>query len=96
MTRSIEELKEEISLEEVLIECGARFQNGGWRQNEVPFFCFAHPNYNTPAASMNPLKGVWNCYSCGAGGSIIDAAMLHVGTTSVQKACEWLESEFLL
>ena len=92
---TLDELKEEVSLEEVLIECGARFVNG-WNSAEQVFYCPFHYNVNTPAASMNPLKQVFNCHSCGASGSIIDAGMLHIGTRNVAKVCEWLESEFIL
>jgi DNA primase len=98
MTYTIDELKDELSLEDVLIECGAEFEMSsgsyGWR-SEVPFFCPFHLNTNTAAASMNTLKGVWHCYSCGAGGSVIDAAMLHLDTQSVSEAASWLEVTFL-
>ena len=98
MNYTLDEIKDSVSLEEVLLEVGAEFETSsgsyGWR-SEVPFFCFVHLNVNTAAASMNTLKGVWNCYSCGAGGSVIDAAMYYLDTKSVTEAAEWLEERFL-
>lgn len=95
MTYSIDELKAEIDIRDVLEGCGAVIQNG-WQQNEQPMFCPFHLNRNTPAASVNHMRGVFYCYSCGAGGSVVDAAMLHLGTKDVREACDWLEEEFLL
>jgi len=95
MTYTIDELKDAISIEDVLLECGAIVQEGLWEQNEVPIYCPFHLNTNTPAASMNRLKGVFFCYACDAGGSVIDAAMLHLDTQSVGEAASWLETEFM-
>jgi DNA primase len=98
MTYTIDELKEELSIEDVLIECGAEIETStgyGWR-SEVPIFCPFHLNTNTAAASMNTLKQVFHCYSCGAGGSVIDAALLHLGPdTTIGEAASWLEMTFL-
>ena len=98
MTYTIDELKDELSLEDVLLECGAEIDTSsgsyGWR-SEVPIFCPFHLNSRTSAASMNTLKQVFFCYSCGAGGSVIDAAMLHLDTQSVSEAASWLEVTFL-
>jgi hypothetical protein len=66
----LEDIKAECSIEEVLIECGAVFDSPGqygWR-SEIPFLCPFHPNTRTPAASMNTMKGLFNCYACGASG----------------------------
>lgn len=94
-TYTLDEIKDAVSVEDVLLECGAIVQEALWGSNEVPFYCPFHLNTNTPAGSMNRLKGVWHCYSCGAGGSVIDAAMLHLDTQSVGEAASWLEVEFL-
>jgi CHC2-type zinc finger protein len=93
----LEDLKAEISLEDVLIECGAEFETGtgyGWR-SEVPFKCPFHYNVNTAAAEMNTMKGVFHCFACGAGGTVIDAALLHLQTSDIKEAAAWLEEEFL-
>lgn len=93
--RSIDELKDEITIEEVLVAAGAEFDlSRGWN-DEQPFYCPFHPNVNTPAASMNLMKGVFNCYACDASGSIIDAAMLYLDTKSIQEAKDWLDETFL-
>lgn len=31
-----------------------------------------------PAASANIMKGLYHCYACGFGGSVIDVAMKHL------------------
>lgn len=93
----LDDLKAEISIEDVLLECGAELEPShgyGWR-SEVPFYCPFHLNRNTAAGTMNTMKGLFHCYSCGASGSVIDAAMLHLETKSVTEAAEWLQSEFL-
>ena len=97
----LEDLKAEVSIEDVLIEAGAEFESGGqygWR-SEVPFKCPFHYNVNTPSAEMNTMKGVFFCFSCGAGGSVIDAALLHLELTNtsenIKVAAQWLEDEFL-
>jgi hypothetical protein len=95
-TLDADDLKAEISLEEVLLECGAEFETGGqygWR-SEVPFKCPFHPDSN-PSAEMNTMKGLFHCFSCGVGGTVIDAAMLHLETKDYKVAARWLEDEFL-
>lgn len=94
---TLDELKDLISIEDVLLECGAEFESAGqygWR-SEVPVFCPFHRNVNTAAASMNTMKGVFHCHGCGAGGSIIDAALLHLLTDDISEAAAWLEDRFL-
>ena len=48
---------------------GVREQPG----DEWQCFCFSpeHDNRNTPSASVNVRKGLWVCYSCGRGGSVV-------------------------
>lgn len=48
---------------------GVREQPG----DEWQCFCFSpeHDNRNSPSASVNVRKGLWVCYSCGRGGSVI-------------------------
>lgn len=92
--RTIAELKEEISIEAVLLACGAEIQTGSWT-TELPVYCPFHHNVNTPAGSVNPTKGLYRCYSCGVGGSIIDLALLHLQTESIPEAMDWLEGTFL-
>lgn len=91
----IDELKEEIDLEEVLVEIGAIFPGGAYGAVERPFLCPFHHNTDTPAASYNPLKQLFNCFNCGASGSVIDAAMLHLATNDMQEARRWLEELFI-
>ena len=92
-TLTIDELKERVSIEEVLIECGARVQTQAWG-SDLPVWCPFHLNQDTPAGSVNLTKGLYHCFGCGAGGSVIDLALLHLSTTSIKEACDWLEETF--
>lgn len=61
-------------------------------------FCPFHENKNTPAMSIDDSKGLWKCFGCGVGGSIIDFWMLHHGMNpkdsgSFGEAIEGLASE---
>jgi DNA primase len=93
--RTIDELKADISIEAVLEYCGARVEGGGWGGQNIPVFCPFHLNEATPAGSMNVMKGVYYCFACGASGSVIDLAMLHLNTKSIPEAMDWLERTFL-
>lgn len=94
----IEELKDQIGMEEVLLHLGAEIQQIGWG-DEAPVYCPFHPNRRTPAGSFNRLKQLYHCFGCEAGGDIIRVAQTHLGRegqpSSVNDACEWLEREFL-
>lgn len=92
--REIDELKADISIEEVLVACGGRIQTSAWGQN-LPVWCPFHINEDTPAGSVNVMKGVYFCFACEAKGSVIDLALLHLGTKSIAEACNWLEETFL-
>lgn len=92
--RSLDDIKAEVSIEDVLIEAGARIQTSAWTQDQ-PVWCPFHLNTDTPAGSMSLVKGVYFCFGCGVGGSVIDVAMAHLGTDSVKDAADWLEDTFL-
>lgn len=92
--RSIAELKEEVSIEAVLIDAGADIRTQSWGEN-TPVFCPYHIHDNdTPSGSMNSLKGLYYCFACGASGSVIDLALLKPGIDSIKEACDWLEGTF--
>lgn len=41
-------------------------------EGEAQFFCLAHDNQNSAAASLNLTTGLWTCFSCDAKGDAID------------------------
>jgi DNA primase len=91
--RTIEELKADVAIEAVLEYAGARFQMQSWGEN-TPVWCPYHINEDTPAGSMNVLKGVYNCFACGVSGSVIDLALQQPDVDSIPKAMDWLEETF--
>lgn len=93
--RSLDDIKAEVSIEDVLLEAGAEIQLSAWTQDQ-PFYCPFHLHaHDTPSGSMSVVKNVFFCFACGAGGSVIDAAMLHLQTESITEAADWLEETFL-
>jgi DNA primase len=92
--RTLDDIKAEVGIEDVLLECGAIIDTRSWH-GETTIYCPFHPNHNTPAASFNAMKGVFYCHACEAGGSIIDAALLYLQTDKVPEAVEWLTDTFL-
>lgn len=89
----IDDLKDEIEIEDVLLEAGAVM--GARNGDEQAVFCPFHPNTRTPAGSVNHRKQLYTCYSCGSGGDIISLAKLHLDTEDTHEAIEWLHQEFL-
>ena len=93
MSDLVEELKDRLSIETVLIACGARLEPS-WSSAEIQVFCPFHPNVNTPAGSANIVKQLYYCYACEAKGDIISIARLHLRQEgqddSFQAALRWL------
>jgi DNA primase len=91
---TLDEIKDLVSIEDVLLECGATIDQRNYH-GETSIYCPFHLNQRTSAASFNAMKGVFYCHACDAGGSVIDAALLYLQTDKVAEAKEWLEDTFL-
>lgn len=97
---SIEDLKDDISIEMVLRELGVSSARGSWSDWEA-VNCPFHDDRNA-SASMNCQLGLFKCHACdapcpdtGKAGDIIDVAKYHLGTDSFTEALDWLRKEFL-
>lgn len=73
-------LKERIDITEVLKKIGARIQMADRWDDEVKVWCpfCDDAGSHKPAASANLMEGLYYCYKCGFGGSVIDVAMKHL------------------
>ena len=68
----IEDLKRSIDLVELFGSYGFEVkQRGGQHECSCPF----HDGDDTPSLKITPDKGLWNCFGCDAGGSVIDLVM---------------------
>lgn len=74
---TVEELKRSTRILDVLARYGieARPQGRGYLA-KCPF----HDDHN-PSLSVDPVKNVWHCFGCNAGGSVIDFVMKKDGLT---------------
>lgn len=97
----IPELKEQVSIEEVISYLGGRpfGWSGGYRDRWVKWICPFCSDSNG-SASVQPQAGRFLCHQCsaprdGQSGDIVDVAMFELGTTSVNEAVTWLERTFL-
>lgn len=97
--RSIDDLKDEIPVEEVLIELGGSVPyHGGWGE-WVAVQCPFHDDRDA-SGSMNRGSGYFKCHACdaprdGMAGDIIDMAKYHLNTDSITEAIAWLRQTFL-
>lgn len=57
--------------------------------------CFKGHDRKTPSLSFSPIKNLWYCFGCGAGGNNITLVKEYFGYT-FQEAIAWLEREFNL
>jgi DNA primase len=107
----LRDLKARVDILDVLDKIGARTEMGESYDDEVKVWCpfCEDADSHDPAASANPLKGLYFCYACGFGGTIIDLAQQHLsgqqlvaqqdvvfGAYSIplSRAIEWLEENF--
>ena len=68
----IEDLKRSIDLVELFGSYGIDVkQRGAQHECACPF----HDGDDTPSLKITPEKGLWNCFGCDAGGSVIDLVM---------------------
>ena len=75
------EIKEKVSMEDILDHYGL-LKGLKRKKDELVGFCPIHDekHYNKNAFSVNTSKNNWHCFSCGAGGNVLDfvAAMENV------------------
>ena len=90
---SVEQLKEEVNIVDLLEYLGADVGAGGswntWQAIRCPFH-----NDTVASASVNRQTGKFNCHGCDVGGDIIDLAKEELVTADFQFAREWLERTF--
>jgi hypothetical protein len=77
---NLSELKARIDILEVLEKIGAMSKIPESWDDEVAVWCpfCDDKDSRKPAARANPVKGLYFCYKCSFGGSIIDIAQRHL------------------
>lgn len=93
----LDRLKQRVDVLEVLERIGVEFEDNFWHamDDEFPFFCpfCDDAGSRKPAGRANTLKNLWHCWSCGRGGTVIDAVMYAFDLKAAQ-AVEWLLHKF--
>jgi len=81
----LKELKLRIDILEVLRTVGARMTMDDHWSDEVKVWCpfCDDAGSRKPAASANIMKGLYHCYACGFGGSVIDIAIKYLDEKEV-------------
>jgi hypothetical protein len=104
----LRDLKARVDILDVLDKIGARTEMGESYDDEVKVWCpfCEDADSHDPAASASPLKGLYFCYACGFGGTIIDVARQAIRKEgpvdsvfgsygpSIGQAVAWLEENF--
>jgi hypothetical protein len=100
-TLTIAQIKEEVGVQEVLLELGGSIPYTGAWGEWVPVRCYAHRDDN-PSGSMNRGAGMYICHQCGApgrengkAGDIVDMAKDHLQSDSITEAISWIRQTFL-
>lgn len=95
---TIEDLKDEVSISEVLAHYGAQVGRSGswteWRPVNCPF-C----RDRNGSGSVNMLAGRFLCHQCGAprdgqSGDIVDVVKYGEDITDTREAIRWIERTF--
>jgi hypothetical protein len=105
VSESLAELKARIDILEVLEKIGARTKFQEAWDDEVAVWCpfCDDAGSKKPAARANPIKGLYFCYKCSLGGSVIDIAIAHLRSgsdplwgeySSIDRAVEWLNENW--
>lgn len=91
----IAELKEKITMEELLAHYGVAPGTNGWN-HWMPIRCPFHDDHQA-SASVNEMENRFNCHGCGVKGDIVDIVQQveNDGDGDVADAMEWLEETFL-
>ncbi|MCZ2076630.1 MAG: toprim domain-containing protein [Bryobacterales bacterium] len=71
----IDELKRNVRILDVLSRYGIEAERQG---NKHMALCPFHDDHN-PSLSIDPIKNVWHCFGCNAGGTVIDFVMKKEG-----------------
>ena len=96
---TIDDLKDEITITEVLQNYGASFARGSfgseWRPLNCPFCAD-----KSGSGSINVGQGRYLCHQCGAprdgkSGDIVDVVMFAEGLSSTKDAIAWIERHLL-
>ena len=87
---SLRALKERVDITEVLRKIGARLQDTERWDDEVKVWCpFCDDAVShKPAASANVMEGLYYCYKCAFGGSVIDVVIKHLEQSAPTTAAE--------
>ena len=74
------EIKEKVSMEDILRRCGL-LKGLRRKENELVGFCPIHDEkcQNKGCFCANTTKNMWHCFSCGAGGNVLDFVSLMEG-----------------
>ena len=76
-TNEVDDLKRTTRILDVLARYGIETEQKGCQyMAKCPF----HDD-STPSLSVDPIKNVWHCFGCGAGGSVLDFVMKKDGLT---------------
>jgi len=91
----IKELKERISITEVVEHLGGRINRTSWTEWQ-PCHCPFHED-RVASSSVNLPKGRFICHGCGVSGDIVDLAKEALGGpgTDIRDAIDWLKERFL-
>jgi DNA primase len=87
----IERIKSEVSLVRLVESQGYALQKQG---KDFALCCPFHAD-KTPSCVITPKSNLFNCFGCGAGGSVIDWVMKTQGI-SFRLACEFLQRDVSL
>ena len=67
---TIQEIKARADIAQIVGDRVALTPSGGGFKGVCPF----HPE-KTPSFTVNPQRGIYHCFGCGEGGSVIDFVM---------------------
>lgn len=92
----IDRAKAEVDIVDVLAELGA-FHSGsrpqrfnGWTPVRCPF----HDD-QLASGSINRAEARYRCHTCDISEDVIGVATLHLNTTEIVEALEWLEDRYI-
>ena len=85
-----ESIKKQLKVSEVLTKLGVEIKGGESNTN-----CPMHPSKNGKCLHYDDQLGLWNCFHCDKGGSIIDLTM-HSQKLKFPRAIKWLSENFQL
>ena len=87
----ITRLKAEVPLERVVAAAGVELARRG---KDLVARCPFHEPDEEPSLVVTPGKGLWRCFGCGKGGTVIDWRM-EISGESFRAAVESLATEYL-